>query len=291
MRIERQTSTPPSRNGKSMKHAHIAFIGGGNMATSLIGGLIADGYEAQRLIVSDPDRAKTATLAARFAVQVADSNVAAVTGADTLVLCVKPQVAEAVCRELAGQLGSRVKLVISIMAGVREASITAWLGASLPIVRAMPNTPAMLQAGAIGLHASSAVDTTQRNQAETILRAVGMVRWVADEDLIDAVTAISGSGPAYFFLLMETLEQAAVDLGLSAEDARLLTIQTALGAARMAIEGGDPPAALRARVTSPGGTTEAALKIFADGGFADLVAQAAAAARQRAIALSDQLTG
>ena len=273
-----------------MKHAHIAFIGGGNMATSLIAGLIADGYEPQRLIVSDPDPDKAAALAARFGVRIADSNAAAAAEADTLVLCVKPQIAPAVCRALADLLGARVSLVISVMAGIREAAIASWLGVSLPIVRAMPNTPAMLQAGAIGLHASPQVDATQRNQAETILRAVGMARWVADEDMIDAVTAISGSGPAYFFLLMETLEQAAVDLGLSAEDARLLTIQTALGAARMAIEGGDSPAVLRARVTSPGGTTEAALKVFASGGFGELVAEATVAARQRAIELSDQLT-
>ncbi|AGA89588.1 pyrroline-5-carboxylate reductase [Thioflavicoccus mobilis 8321] len=273
-----------------MKQAQIAFIGGGNMATSLIAGLIADGYEPRRLIVSDPDRAKVDALTARFGVRTTDSNAAAIAEADTLVLCVKPQIAPAVCRGLASELGSRLSLVVSVMAGVREATITSWLGTDLPIVRAMPNTPAMLQAGAIGLHASPQANATQRNQAETILRAVGMVRWVADEDLIDAVTAISGSGPAYFFLLMETLEEAAVALGLPGEDARLLTIQTALGAARMAIEGGDPPATLRERVTSPGGTTEAALKVFADGGLGDLVARAAAAARARAAKLSDQLT-
>ena len=273
-----------------MKQAQIAFIGGGNMATSLIAGLIADGYEPRRLIVSDPDRAKVDALTARFGVRTTDSNAAAIAEADTLVLCVKPQIAPAVCRGLASELGSRLSLVVSVMAGVREATITSWLGTDLPIVRAMPNTPAMLQAGAIGLHASPQANATERNQAETILRAVGMVRWVADEDLIDAVTAISGSGPAYFFLLMETLEEAAVALGLPGEDARLLTIQTALGAARMAIEGGDPPATLRERVTSPGGTTEAALKVFTDGGLGDLVARATAAARARAAELSDQLT-
>ncbi|MBK1701924.1 pyrroline-5-carboxylate reductase [Thiococcus pfennigii] len=273
-----------------MKHAQIAFIGGGNMATSLIAGLVADGYQPQRLIVSDPDPAKARALTERFGVRAAASNAAAVAEADTLVLCVKPQIAPTVCRELAGRLGSRLSLVISVMAGVREATIADWLGTALPIVRAMPNTPAMLQAGAVGLHASPRASAAQRNQAETILRAVGMVRWVAEEDLIDAVTAISGSGPAYFFLLMETLEAAAVDLGLPAEDARLLTIQTALGAARMAIEGGDAPATLRARVTSPGGTTEAALAVFAAGDLEDLVARATAAARRRAAELSDQLT-
>jgi len=273
-----------------MKQAQIAFIGGGNMATSLIAGLLADGYDPQRLIVSDADRTKTANLAARFGVRTAESNIEAVAGADTLVLCVKPQVAPAVCRELAGHLGGRLTLVISVMAGVREAAIQAWLGSSLPIVRAMPNTPAMLQAGAVGLHATDRATQLQRNQAETILRAVGMVRWIASEELIDGVTAISGSGPAYFFLLMEALEQAGSDLGLSSEDARLLTIQTALGAARMAIESGDSPETLRTRVTSPGGTTEAALRVFASGDFGGLVAEATRAARQRARELSDQLT-
>jgi len=273
-----------------MKQAQIAFIGGGNMATSLIAGLIADGYEPGRLIVSDPDRTKTAGLAARFAVRTADSNAEALATADTLILCVKPQVAPAVCRELAGHLGTRLSLVISVMAGIREAAIEDWLGAQLPIVRAMPNTPAMLQSGAIGLHATARVSELQRNQAETILRAVGMVRWITNEALMDAVTAISGSGPAYFFLLMEALEQAGTDLGLSSEDARLLTIQTALGAARMAIEGGDSPETLRSRVTSPGGTTEAALRVFAAGDFGGLVAEATGAARQRAGELSDQLT-
>jgi len=273
-----------------MKQAQIAFIGGGNMATSLIAGLIADEYDPQRLTVSDPDRAKTAGLAARFGIRVAESNVAALAAADTMVLCVKPQIAPAVCHELASRLGERLSLVISVMAGIREAAIEAWLGTSLPIVRAMPNTPAMLQSGAVGLHATERVSQLQRNQAETILRAVGMVRWIPDEDLMDAVTAISGSGPAYFFLLMETLEQAGRDLGLSSEDARLLTIQTALGAARMAIEGGDSPETLRTRVTSPGGTTEAALGVLAAGDFGELIAKATRAAQQRAAELSDQLT-
>ncbi len=274
-----------------MKQAQIAFVGGGNMAGSLIAGLIADGYAPERLTVSDPDRGKTAALAARFGIRVAESNIDAVAYADTLVLCVKPQAARAVCEELAGHLGQSLFLVISVMAGVQETDIETWLGAPIPIVRAMPNTPAMLQSGAVGLHASARVSETQRNQAETVLRAVGMVRWVANEEFIDAVTAISGSGPAYFFLMMEALEEAGVALGLPAEDARLLTIQTALGAARMAIEVGDPPASLRERVTSPGGTTEAALKVFAARGFSDLIAEAAAAAKQRAAELSDQLTG
>ncbi|MEY6431274.1 pyrroline-5-carboxylate reductase [Thioalkalicoccus limnaeus] len=273
-----------------MKHAHIAFIGGGNMATSLIAGLVADGYEPQRLIVSDPVPATLAGLRGRFGIRTVADNASALREADTLVLCVKPQVAASVCRDLAPAISERIGLVISVMAGVRETAIQRWLGAAIPIVRAMPNTPAMLQAGAIGLHASDHVSAVQRNEAETILRAVGMVRWMTDEDQMDAVTAISGSGPAYFFLLMESLERAGVALGLTAEDARLLTIQTALGAARMAIEGGDPPDVLRARVTSPGGTTEAALKVFATAGFGDLVARAATAARERAGQLSDHLT-
>jgi pyrroline-5-carboxylate reductase len=172
------------------------------------------------------------------------------------------------------------------MAGVREASIQGWLGGARPLVRSMPNTPAMIQAGAIVLHASPEVTREQRNQAETILRAGGLTRWVDSEDLIDTATALSGSGPAYFFLLMEELERVGIALGLDPETARLLTIQTALGAARMAVESNHNPKELRERVTSPGGTTEAALEVLARGGLASLVEDAVRAAHARARAIT-----
>ncbi len=267
----------------------IAFIGGGNMASSLIAGLIADGYPPAAICVAEPDATRREDLRARFGVRIVADNREALAGAATLVLCVKPQLAPAVCREIGNLVCQLGPLVISIMAGVPEAAIQRWLGSPVPVVRSMPNTPAMVQTGAIGLHASPEVGDDGRNRAETILRAAGLTRWVDDEAQIDAVTAISGSGPAYFFLLMEALEQAGIDLGLDAETARLLTIQTALGAARMAVESDAPPAQLRAQVTSPGGTTERALAVFTEAGLSELVGRAARAARERAVEISKTL--
>ncbi|ADC63800.1 pyrroline-5-carboxylate reductase [Allochromatium vinosum] len=273
-----------------MSTANIRFIGGGNMATSLIAGLIADGYAPQAIQVSDPSPERRHALQASLGVRALATNAEALAGAETLVLCVKPQLAASVCAELAPLLDGQRPLIVSVMAGVPEQTLQRWLGASLPIVRAMPNTPAMVQTGAIGLHASPEVDAEGRNRAETILRAVGLVRWVEDESHIDAVTAISGSGPAYFFLFMEALEQAAIELGLDGETARLLTIQTALGAAKMAMESTDPPARLREQVTSPGGTTERALAVFDEADLRALVERAARAARDRAVELSKTLS-
>jgi pyrroline-5-carboxylate reductase len=272
-----------------MKTERITFIGGGNMASSLIGGLVADGYDPQTLTVSEPDPAKRNALAERFGVATSSDNIAALAGAGTVVLCVKPQAAQQVCRGIADAVAVDRSLLISIMAGIAEASIQAWVGHPIPVVRTMPNTPALIQSGAIAMHASAEVDSEQRNRAETIMRACGLARWVADEALVDVATAVSGSGPAYFFRLMEAMEQAGISLGLDPEDARLLTIQTALGSARMAIESDDPPQRLRERVTSPGGTTERALSVLDEGGFGALVAKAIGAARQRATELSSIL--
>ncbi len=272
-----------------MSTAKIAFIGGGNMATSLIAGLIEDGYPPAEIRVSEPDATHRERLQARFGVGVVSSNPQVLAGAPTLVLCVKPQLAPGVCREIGPIALESRPLVISVMAGVTEAAIQGWLGGPLAVVRAMPNTPAMVQTGAIGMHASAEVDDEARNRAETILRSAGLTRWVDSESQIDAVTAISGSGPAYFFLIMEALESAGVELGLDAETARLLSIQTALGAARMAMESDEPPQQLRERVTSPGGTTERALAVFEEGGLRDLVARAARAARDRAAEISKSL--
>jgi len=264
----------------------IAFIGGGNMATSLVAGLIADGYEPGSLVVSDPDQDKLGVLAERYGVRTQSDNARALEGTRVVLLCVKPQLARPVCEGLAAAAAGRDLLFVSVMAGIRERSIQTWLGGAPPVVRTMPNTPAMIQAGAIVLHATPEVTAAQRNQAETILRAGGLTRWVEREELLDAVTALSGSGPAYFFLLMEVLEQAGTELGLDPETARLLTIQTALGAARMAMESTESPCELRERVTSPGGTTERALGVLEAGGFRVLVEQAVAAARDRSEELS-----
>lgn len=273
-----------------MKRQRIGFIGGGNMATSLIAGLVADGYEPSHLILSEPDGLRRDALVGRFGIGVGQDNRDAARQADILVLCVKPQVARGICEELAATVQERRPLVISIMAGIRLDLLQRWLGAGLALVRSMPNTPAMLQAGATALYAGTAVTPAQRNQAESILRAVGLTCWVAEEGAMDTVTALSGSGPAYFFLVMESLEQAAIELGLAAETARLLTLQTALGAARMAVESSEPPRGLRQRVTSPGGTTERAVATLEAGGLRELFARALHNAHNRSVELSSLLS-
>jgi pyrroline-5-carboxylate reductase len=267
----------------------IVFIGGGNMATALINGLVADGYDPAKIWACDPDREKLANLAARCGIRITGDNAAAVAQADVVVLAVKPQILGQVARELAPPIATRRPLVISIAAGVREAALREWLGDETALVRAMPNTPAMIQTGATVLHAGPGVTHAERDLAESILRAVGLTRWVEDEALLDAVTALSGSGPAYFFLIMEAMEAAALELGLEADTARLLTLQTALGAARMAMESSDSPARLRERVTSPGGTTESAVGVLEEGGLRRLFREALTAARDRSIELSELL--
>ncbi|MCW8890442.1 MAG: pyrroline-5-carboxylate reductase [Sedimenticola sp.] len=272
-----------------MNSKTIAFIGSGNMATSLIGGLVADGYNPKQIIASDPDSEKLADLSARFGIQSAEDNTAAVNQADVVVLAVKPQVLETICLDLAPSVQEKQPLIVSIAAGIREADLQHWLGGEVALVRSMPNTPAMLQAGATVLHAGKGVSADQRDLAESILRAVGLTRWVDDEQLMDIATALSGSGPAYFFLVMEAMEAAAIEHGLTEDTARLLTIQTALGAARMAIESSDGPATLRQKVTSPGGTTERALEILEQGNLRNLFAEALGGAKKRSEELSEML--
>jgi pyrroline-5-carboxylate reductase len=255
----------------------IAFIGGGNMAASLVGGLLAAACPASNLLVSEPDSAKCSQLEQQFGIRTSTDNRAAL-DEDVVVLAVKPQILQSVCRSLADTIGGRTPLFISIAAGVRSHDIERWLGGDRAIVRCMPNTPALLQCGATGLAANSRVSVTQKQLAEQILQAVGMTLWVEDEDQLDAVTAVSGSGPAYFFLLMEAMQAAGETLGLRPEAARALTLQTALGAARMASQSDVDPATLRARVTSKGGTTEQAILSFENAGFQQMVQQALDAA-------------
>lgn len=269
----------------------ITFIGGGNMATSLISGLIADGVDPSAITVCDPDSEKLASLTARFTIHAEIDNRKASVNAKTIVFAVKPQVLQQVATELSAVIQQEKPLVISIAAGIREESLDQWLGGGVALVRAMPNTPALIQTGATVLHANAATNEEQRDQAETILRAVGLVRWVDDEQLMDAVTALSGSGPAYFFLVMEAMESAGVAMGLDQECAHLLTLQTALGASRMAIESRDSPAQLREKVTSPGGTTERALETFEEGKLRELFTAALSSARDRSQELSDILGG
>jgi pyrroline-5-carboxylate reductase len=271
----------------SHHNLHIGFIGAGNMARSLAGGLLRNGWDRARLHLSDPLPAQREGAAQALGVSVHAGNAEVAARADILVLAVKPQVLGEVAAGLAATLAGKRPLVISLAAGVRMADLERWLGAGLPIVRVMPNTPALIGSGASGLYANARVNDAQRNQAETVVRAVGVAVWVGDERLIDVITALSGSGPAYFFLVMEALEQAAIRAGLDAAQARLLTLETAYGAAKMALEGAEEPLLLRRRVTSPGGTTEAAVKVLEDGGLRRLFESAIDAAIRRAGELGD----
>ncbi|MDX1656457.1 MAG: pyrroline-5-carboxylate reductase [Candidatus Competibacteraceae bacterium] len=274
-----------------MKPTHIAFIGGGNMARSLIGGLIQDGAQPGSIRVSDPNEAQLQALAQQLGVETFTDNASAVAGAQVVVLAVKPQALGEVARNLAGAIQPHRPLIVSIAAGVRAGDLEAWLGGELPLVRTMPNTPSLVGSGATGLYANPRVDDRQRQMAESLLRAVGLTVWVDDEALLDAVTAVSGSGPAYFFLVMEALEEAGRQLGLEERTAHLLALQTAFGAAKMALESTEGPFDLRQRVTSPGGTTERAIQTLEDGGLRKLFATALKAAAERSRELGDLLGG
>ncbi|MBC7988767.1 MAG: pyrroline-5-carboxylate reductase [Luteimonas sp.] len=270
----------------------IAFIGGGNMARSLICGLIARGTPASAIRVAEPVRELREALAQDYGVAVFDDNAIAVDGAAIWLLAAKPQVMRAICEALASQASAQRPLVISIAAGITITQLARWLdgdnaGATAPaIVRCMPNTPALLGAGVTGLYANAQVDAAGHARAEALLSSVGHTVWIDDEALMDAVTGVSGSGPAYVFLLAEAMEQAALAQGLPGDAARILVQQTLLGAARMLVESGEAPAELRRRVTSPDGTTQAAIEAFEAGGLRTLVADAIHAATTRGAQLS-----
>ncbi len=272
-----------------MQYTSLAFIGGGNMAQSLIGGLIADGWPAHQMHVAEPDADKRGKLAHQYGVQTHADNDAAARAAQTVVLAVKPQVMHDVLNGLSDAIATTHPLIISIAAGIPTESIVRWLKADVAVVRVMPNTPALLQTGASGLYATKQVSDAQRDVAESIMRAVGIVTWVQDEIDIDKVTAVSGSGPAYFFLMMELMVEAALELGLPADQADILVRQTALGAAKMAMESQDSPATLRARVTSPGGTTQAALEHMRHDNIEATVKNAVRAAFERSCELGKLL--
>lgn len=274
-----------------MKQQNIGFIGGGNMAWSLINGLLADGYEPARIWVADVDEARLESLRSRLGVNATPENVRVVAESEIVVLAVKPQVMRAAATGIAAAVRDRLPLIVSIAAGVRVGDLAAWLGGDAAIVRCMPNTPAQVRSGATALYANERASREQRNTAERILRSVGLTVWVDEERLLDAVTALSGSGPAYFFLFMEAMEHAAVSFGLDAHVARLLTQQTALGAAKIAMESTESPEELRRRVTSPGGTTEQAIRVFEEGHFTGLVLEAIRAAERRSRELSEQFGG
>lgn len=267
----------------------VTVIGAGNMGSSLISGLINNHHPGDKLWATDPDKNKLAQLDHSFHIHTTTDNVQAVLKADVLIFAIKPQLFANVLPTLSMTIQRRMPLVISIAAGIKETSIAHWLGAKIPIVRAMPNTPALINCGATALYANQYVTSEQRNLAESILRSIGIVVWLKDEKLIDVVTALSGNGPAYFFLIMESLQQAAEDLGLPKEIARLLTLETALGAARMAIESGKSLAELRHNVTSPGGTTEKALSVLEENNIRNLFKKTLEAGKRRSEELAEMM--
>lgn len=269
-----------------MAHS-LCFIGGGNMARSLIGGLIARGTDAAHISVADPVPAQLDSLQQQFGIHVSTSNADAISGADVIVLAVKPQEMRNVATALAPALTSRRALIISVAAGIRASDIQRWCG-GIPVIRCMPNRPALQGCGMTGLFATSDVSPEERTLAADLLGAVGATLWVDREAQLDAVTAISGSGPAYFFLLVEMLEQTGIALGLPPEVSRKLAVETAYGSGCMAREAAESPATLRQQVTSKGGTTEAALKHLEGQNVRAIFATAITAAARRSAELADE---
>lgn len=269
-----------------MSELTVGFIGGGNMARSLIGGLRKTHAEVPSMVF-DPSAESLAALQADFNIQPATSNQQLLEHADVVVLAVKPQAMQSILSQL--DVSQYQGVVLSIAAGIRSQTLCKWLKQDIPLIRAMPNTPALVNCGATGLYANAQVTDTQKQHAELIMHAVGLAVWVENEDLIDAVTAVSGSGPAYFFLVMEAMQLAAEQLGLDSKTARTLTLQTALGAATLANQSDKSPAALRQHVTSPGGTTEQAINSFLDDDFISIFGKAIQAAYDRSQTLAKQL--
>ena len=267
-------------------NSNITFIGGGNMAQALIGGLVARGLPSTRITVSDPVEAIRQVLQEKE-IHAIDDNLQAIKNADVVVLAVKPQVLAQVLKPLQGLFED--KLIVSVIAGAEIATIAALTGAER-IVRVMPNTPALVQTGAHGLYATEAVDKEDRDLASQVLAATGLTLWVGEEAQIDAVTAVSGSGPAYFFYMMESMIRAGKNLGLDEKVATALTLQTALGAAQMAITSSNTPAELRKNVTSPNGTTQAALEVFDRAQISQNIQAALAAAQKRSQELAQELS-
>lgn len=271
-----------------MSNGTIAFIGGGNMARAIAGGMVDAGFDTRSLAVSEPDDDTRVALAKAFpGALIVDDNDRVAARSETVVLAVKPQVMAPVCRALRGTIQKSRPLIVSIAAGTRSDDIDGWLGGGLAIVRIMPNQPALIRRGVSALYANPRTSAEERARATRILAAVGAVVDVRCEAEIDAATAVSGSGPAYFFLLIDMLARTAESLGIDADAARELAIETARGAAELAAHEGESMEALIARVRSPGGTTAAALDSLEDAGVRDIFAQAITAARDRAIELAD----
>lgn len=269
----------------------LSVLGAGNMGRALIGGLLRRGMRPEQIAVGESQEAARAMLSRELGITATADNAAAIRKANLVVLAVKPQDAGAVLAPLAADLQQRRAVVLSVAAGVRVQTLQSWCGAGVPVIRAMPNRPALVGAGATGLFAPPRVDASNRAMAAQVMQSVGEVVWVATEDALDAVTALSGSGPAYFFLLAEAMAQAGVDLGLPEETARRLSIATLHGAGLLAAGSDGDLSRLRAEVTSKGGTTEAALRTLQAAGFDALIARAVEAAARRGRELAEQFGG
>lgn len=273
-----------------MKDPQITIIGCGNMGRSLIGGLISNGHPVKKIIGVDLEPDQRELTSNLFNISVMEDSQTAVREADVIVLAVKPQAIQDLLKSISPGLDLAKSLLVSIAAGIRLQDMENWCGGNPSIIRVMPNTPALINAGIAGMYANQGVTETQRSMAESILRSVGTVIWLDNESLLDTVTAVSGSGPAYFFLIMEVMEKAAHHLGLSHEHARNLVLQTALGSAKMALESNYDPAYLRRQVTSPGGTTEKALEVMIQSGIEQIFQDALSAAKQRAAELATEFS-
>lgn len=274
-----------------MSHLELTVLGAGNMGRALIGGLLRHGMRPEQITVADSKEAARAALSQELGVAATADNAAAIGKADLVVLAVKPQDAGSVLEALAPGLQQRQPIVLSVAAGVRIQALQSWCGAGVPVIRAMPNRPAFVGAGITGLFAPAEVDTTRRALAAQVMQSVGEVVWVATEEALDVVTALSGSGPAYFFLLAEAMMQAGVELGLPPDTARRLSIATLHGAGLLAQGSDGDLARLRMEVTSKGGTTEAALHTLQAADFNELVSRAVAAAARRSRELAEQFGG
>lgn len=267
----------------------IAFIGAGNMASAIIGGLIKNGYNSDSITAADPYQPSLDKLSQSFNVKTSSDNNQAIADADIIVLAIKPQQMASVCKAIAQNPALQNALIISIAAGITCKLLESCMNTDIAIIRCMPNTPALISEGATGAFANANVKSEQKEQAQQLLNAIGITQWVDEEHLLDAVTAVSGSGPAYFFLMIEAMQAAGTKLGLDAQTAKALSIQTALGAAKMVQQSELEPATLRENVTSPNGTTEAALKVFAQMDFNNIVEQALNAADARSKSLAAQM--
>lgn len=271
-----------------MRTPIISVIGAGNMGSCLLGGLIKNGHPADKIWASDADAAKLALLAQALKIHTTSNNLEAAQQADIIIFAVKPQLFADITKNLARVVQEKHPLILSVAAGIRIASMNEWLGGKNAIVRTMPNTPALIGRGATALFANDLVSREQRQEAETIMRSLGLVVWLETENQMDAVTALSGSGPAYFFLMMEALQKGAESLGLPPETAKLLTLQTALGSAQMALESNQSLEELRRIVTSPGGTTERGVSVLEEHHIRDIYLKTLQAAKLRSEELAQK---